>query len=272
MRPRTKPKITDLDAYMNKNHGHLLKPEVDEAIPTKQSIEPKLSPKPADTPTPTPRKTTAGTPTPVPRINIFSPAKNLGNFKPQNILSPATPTLDISKAGRINLMEPVESTLKKMNAGDRIKAYIKRNSVQKDLKEVNQEASKIQRLFRNTQARKKRNAIEVSQRPMPARLSGVHETTRQGATKTRIHEQNQAIEQLRQQKPKRPSTGTEISNATTAAPQAEKRSVGRPKGSGAPKPMRIEYDRPGRPKSMRDPDEPVSEQIKTPKLRMPKKK
>jgi len=63
------PKITDLDAYMKKKHGHLLKPEVDEAIPTtKQSI-----PKPADTPTPTPRKPPAGTPTPVPRINIFSP-------------------------------------------------------------------------------------------------------------------------------------------------------------------------------------------------------
>ena len=103
------PKITDLDAYMKKKHGHLLKPEVDEAIPTtKPSI-----PKPADTPTPTPRKPPAGTPTPVPRINIFSPAKNIGNFKPQNILSPATPTLDISKAGRINMMEPVESTLKK---------------------------------------------------------------------------------------------------------------------------------------------------------------
>jgi hypothetical protein len=168
-------------------------------------------------------------------------------------------------------LNDLESTFKKMNAGDRIKAYIKRNSVQKDLKEVNQEASKIQRLFRNTQAWKKRNAIEVSQRPMPARLSDVHVRTRQGATKTRIHEQNQLIEQLRQQKPKRPSTGTEISNATTAAPQAEKRSVGRPKGSGAPKPMRIEYDRPGRPKSMRDPEESASEP-KTPKLRLPRKK
>ena len=35
--------------------------------------------------------------------------------------------------------------------------------------------------------------------------------------------------------------------------------------------MRIQYDKPGRPRLMRDPDEPVSEP-KTPKLRLPKKK
>jgi hypothetical protein len=106
------------------------------------------------------------------------------------------------------------------------------------------------------------------------------ETTRRGATKTQIHEQNQLIEQLRQQPPTRESTETAISNAVTTTPQPTKKSVGRPKGSGAPKPMRIEYDRPGRPKSMRDPEEclnsqalasePVSEP-KTPKLRLPKK-
>ena len=105
---------------------------------------------------------------------------------------------------------------------------------------------------------------------MPARLSGVHETTRQGATNTRIHKQNQAIGQLRQQPPTRQSSVTEISNAVTTSPQAEKRPVGRPKGSGTPKPMRIKYDKPGRPKSMPDPEGLVSEP-KTPKLRFPKK-
>jgi hypothetical protein len=81
-------------------------------LPQKKSIEPKTLPqKSADTPTPTPSK--ISTDTPVPRINIFSPVKNLTNLKPQNIFSPATPILDISKAGRTNLMEPVESTFKK---------------------------------------------------------------------------------------------------------------------------------------------------------------
>jgi hypothetical protein len=51
---------------------------------------------------------------------VFSPEKNVGNFKPQNIHSPATSTLG-SKAGKTNLMEPVETTLRKMNAGDIIK-------------------------------------------------------------------------------------------------------------------------------------------------------
>ncbi len=68
----------------------------------------------------------------------------------------------------------------------------------------------------------KRNAIEVSQRPMPARLSGVHETTRRDTTKTRIHEQNQLIKQLRQQPPTRGSTETAFSNAVTTTPQPTK--------------------------------------------------
>ena len=164
-----------------------------------------------------------------------------------------------------------------MNAGDRIRAYVKRNLAQKDYNEVKQEAIKIQRGFRNTKTMKlinnktfsaKRNAIEVSQRPMPARLSGVHETTRQGATKTRIHEQNQLIEQLRQQKPKRPSTGTEISNATTAAPQPTKAKPGRPSkvSSGQDEgPREIGSARTLVVGS-------VYEKKTTPKLRLPKKK
>ena len=53
----------------------------------------------------------------------------------------------------------------------------------------------------------------------PARLSGVHERTRQGATNTRVFERNQALERLVQPKPTRPSSGTEMSRATTSAPQ-----------------------------------------------------
>ncbi len=265
--PRKRGKITDLDAYMKKNHGHLLKPEVDEAITKPQQ-------KSADTPTPTPTKLKIDSQTPVPRMNLFSPAKNIANFKPQNILSPATPTISLTPKPKY--IEPIDTTVKKMNAGDIIKAYIKKNLVQRDLKEVNKEASKIQRAFRNTKTMKlintktfsgKNNAIEVSQRPIPARLSGVHERTRQGAATTRTFEQNQAIEQLIQQKPKRQSSGTAISNATTAAPQTTKPKRGRPLGSGAPKPMRIEYDKPGRPKSIPDP----ASEPKTPKLRLPKK-
>ncbi len=66
-------------------------------LPRKQSIEPKTLPqKPADTPTPTPSK--ISTDTLVPRINIFSPVKILTNLQPQNMLSPATPTLNVSKS------------------------------------------------------------------------------------------------------------------------------------------------------------------------------
>ena len=293
------PKITDLDAYMKKKHGHFLKPEVDEAITTpKQSITPKLKPLPpkqsiepkpspqnlADTPTPTPSKLKIDSQTPVPRMNLFSPAKNIANFKPQNILSPS---LDISKTRKTNLMEPVEVQLEKMNARDKIKARIKMLSTQeqyKAFKEVNKEANKLQNAFRNFKAKKivrakreeKYNSpapakMEIGNTIQPARLSGVHETTRQGATTTRIHTQNQAIAQLRQQPPTRPSTGTAISNATTTTPQArgnsikdlkplpesEKRGRGRPLGSGAPKPMSIKYDKPGRPKLMPDPEGPA---------------
>ena len=161
-------------------------------------------------------------------------------------------------------MEPVEEQVKKMNARDKIKARIKMLSTQeqyKAFKEVNKEANKLQNAFRNFKAKKtvrnKREEkynlptpakMEIGNTVQPARLSGVHETTRQGATNTRIHQQNQAIEQLRQQPPTRQSSGTAISNATTAAPQAEKKPVGRPRGSGTPKPMRIKYDKPGRPK------------------------
>jgi hypothetical protein len=165
-----------------------------------------------------------------------------------------------------------------------------------------QEAIKLQSAFRNYKAKNivktKRNAknqtlspapMEITNTVQPARVSGVHETTRQGATTTRTFEQNQAIAQLRQQPPTRQSSGTAISNATTLPPQAtgrgsalknlkpfsspespEKRGRGRPPGSGAPKPMKIKYDKPGRPVLIPDPMEP--EQIKTPKLRMPKKK
>jgi hypothetical protein len=133
-------------------------------------------------------------------------------------------------------MEPVESTFKKMNAGDRIKAIIKINSVQRDLKEVDQEANKLQSAFRNFKAKKivrtKREArkqtqsrapMEITSTVQPARLSGVRETSRQGATTTRIHTQNQAIAQLRQQPPVRQSSGTAISNATTTTTQARGR-------------------------------------------------
>jgi hypothetical protein len=75
----------------------------------------------------------------------------------------------------------------------------------------------------------KRNAIEVRQRPMPARLSSVHEITRRGATKTRIHERNQLIDQFRQQPPTRQSTA--ISNAVTTTPRPTKAKDGRPSKS-----------------------------------------
>ena len=113
--------------------------------------------------------------------------------------------------------------------------------------------------------------MEISSTVQPARSTGVHKRTRQGAVTTRTFEKNQAIEELRQQPPTRQSTETAISNAVTTTPQPTKKSVGRPKGSGAPKPMRIEYDKPGRPKLMRELEGSVSEP-KTPKLRLPKKK
>ncbi len=96
--------------------------------------------------------------------------------------------------------------------------------------------------------------MEIGNTVQPARSTGVHERTRQGAATTRTFEKNQAIEQLRQQQPARQSSVTEISNAVTTSPQATKAKVGRPLGSGTPKPMRIKYDKPGRPKLMPDPE------------------
>ena len=56
----------NLDAYMQKNHVHLLKPEV------------------------TPQK------------NIFTPTKDILNMKPQEIFSHKIPELDITQANRPN--------------------------------------------------------------------------------------------------------------------------------------------------------------------------
>ncbi len=103
----------------------------------------------------------------------------------------------------------------------------------------------------------------------PARSTG--KRTRQGTATTRIQVKNQEIALRVQQQPTRQSSETAISNAVTTSPQATKAKVGRPLGSGAPKPMRIEYAIPGRPKLIPDPEGPASEP-KTPKLRIPKKK
>ena len=254
------PYQADFDRYINQPSTAKKKPL--NPLPTKQSIEPKTLPqKPIDTPTPTPNK--ISTDTPVPRINIFSPAKHIGNLKPQNILSPATQIKSVPTNYASSMIEEL-----------------------KDWHEVNIEANKLQSAFRNFKAKKivrtKREArkkaqsltpMEIASTVQPARLSGVHETSRQGATTTRIHTQNQAITQLRQQPPMRQSSGTAISNATTTTPQArgrgssikdlkplpesEKRGRGRPPGSGAPKPMSIKYDKPGRPKLMLDPEGPA---------------
>ena len=89
-------------------------------------------------------------------------------------------------------------------------------------------------------------------------------TTRPGATKTKTFDKNQEISQLIQQQPARQSSERAKSNATTTpaakgrgsalkalkplpSPDSEvKRGRGRP--SSGPKPMRIEYEKPGRPK------------------------
>ncbi len=73
-----------------------------------QPIEPKTLPqKPADTPTPTPSK--ISTDTPVPRINIFSPTKNITNLKLQDIFSPeATPSLNIPPNYANSMIEDVK--------------------------------------------------------------------------------------------------------------------------------------------------------------------
>ena len=62
----------NLDSYMRKNHGALLKPDA--------------------TPTPTPQK------------KIFTPAKDILNMKPQEIFSHKIPELDITQADRTNLI------------------------------------------------------------------------------------------------------------------------------------------------------------------------
>jgi hypothetical protein len=75
--------------------------------------------------------------------------------------------------------------------------------------------------------------------PQRARASDVHEITREGATTTRISEQNQAIKQAIKIPPSRPSSETLRSEATTGfkRPQRpsstipERRGPGRPPGS-----------------------------------------
>ena len=290
--PKTQRKITDLDAYRKKNHGHLLKTDVDEAIKKqKQSIELK------------------STPTPTPTRDVFSPAINLLHLRPKSLFSPTSPSINITP----NYAKPIIDDLKDWNEvnkeANKLQSAFRNSKAKKIVRTKReekyqshtQEAIKLQSAFRNYKARnivkttrkaKKQTLspapMEISNTLQPARLSDVHESTRQGATTTRTFEQNQAIAQLRQQPITRQSSGTAISNATTTTPQArgrgssikdlkplpespEKRGRGRPLGSGAPKPMSIKYDKPGRPKLMPDPEGPTNEP-KTPKLRFPKKK
>ena len=111
----------------------------------------------------------------------------------------------------------MEVQLEKMNARDKIKARIKMLSTQeqyKAFKEVSKEANKLQSAFRNFKAKKivrtKRtekyqsltpSKMEITNTVQPARSTGVHKRTRQGAATTRTFEKNQAIDQLRQQLP-----------------------------------------------------------------------
>ena len=99
-----KPSQTiNLDSYMQKNHGHLLKPEV--------------------TPTLTPTK-----------INLFTPVKNILDLKPQNIFSSKFPELDITQANRPNsIVEALQRTeLERNNAGTKIGTFVKRKPTELD--------------------------------------------------------------------------------------------------------------------------------------------
>ena len=245
-----KPSHTiNLNSYMQKKHGHLLEPEV--------------------TPTNTPQK------------DIFTPAKDILNMKPQEIFSPKIPELDFKD--RQNLIFGAIERSKKMKAGKEMIPFIKREKAQKnlmDFKEINNEASKINRAYKSAIAKRivkakrieKNEAIVLSEAPK-ARLSDVHVTTRPGATKTRTFDKNQQISELIQQQPARQGSETAISNATTPAkgrlnalkplpsPDLEvKRGRGRP--SSGPKPMRIEYEIPGRPKLQPDPGAKTKEKRK----------
>ena len=69
------------------------------------------------------------------------------------------------------------------------------------------------------------NELKIKKAPPPARLSGVHETSRPGATTTRTFEMNQAKEQVMAQAAGKPQRrrNTEISESTTVQPQASGR-------------------------------------------------
>jgi len=240
---RLEDEINPLQADFDK---HISEPTKTKVIDNKVEGTPKelsklkpLPPKKTNTPTPTPTLNIMDTPTPTPtkapidtsirRINMFSPAYDIASLRPQNIFSPP---INLRTTPKTKYIEPVGETVKKMNAGDRIKARIKMKTNREnylDLREVNSEANKIQNAYRNFKAKnivksrrtaRNQTPIEVSSTVQPARLSDVHTTTRQGATTTRGFEQNQAIGQLvRQQQPARQSSETAISGATTAAPQ-----------------------------------------------------
>ena len=141
----------DFDKFLEKNLSKTKKKlnfkQADTPTPTLTPIkENAIVPKPANTPTPTPIKN-----------SIFSPSIRLSQLKPQKMFSSEAPTLDIFKAGnsKSNIMEPVETQLKKLNAGERLKASVKRKIVQLDVNGLRKEATKIQKVARNYIERKR---------------------------------------------------------------------------------------------------------------------
>ena len=59
-------------------------------------------------------------------------------------------------------MLPVEEQVKRLNAGSKIRAFIKRKAVQQDLQDVNKEATKIQKVARGNIVRREIKRIKNS--------------------------------------------------------------------------------------------------------------
>ena len=93
----------NIDSYMRENHGALLKPEV--------------------TPTNTPKK------------DLFTPAKDILDMKPQNIFSPKIPELDITQANRPNLIVEALQRGERNHAVSKIGAVVKKKTAELDYRD-----------------------------------------------------------------------------------------------------------------------------------------
>jgi hypothetical protein len=154
--------------------------------------------------------------------------------EPATSLSPQT--LSLEAMNRPNILQNVLKKLYKTKEGqEKVQSIGRTIPLRNEFIKQREAAIKLQSIGRTVPLRNKfikereaaskikatiKRRLNPEKAPQPARLSGVHETSRQGATTTRTFDMNQAIEQRMTQAAGKPQkrTKSEMSEASTVPP------------------------------------------------------